>query len=226
MFLQELIQVAAVLVVEHNADGLILEAGAEQLHHVRIVQLTDVLGFFAELILNGQRCARTQCRDGNQTQSVMEKNMMINDRLINERSCHLRESFRLAQMQLAEHATAQLLDDDQLVARKFFQLYFVVHEERVKVTVRVELMVEWRRGRDAAIAAIQRGRRVGAVAVRVAVIAATLVVVHRVGAHDVTVEIHGAGLAGADLSGRVVLLGAGRRRHLRRLRKNVVQRRR
>lgn len=129
-------------------------------------------------------------------------------------------------MQLAEHATAQLLDDDQLVARKLFQLYFVVHEERVKVTVRVELMVEWRRGRDAAIAAIQRGRRVGAVAVRVAVIAAALVVVHRVGAHDVTVEIHGAGLAGADLSGRVVLLGAGRRRHLRRLRKNVVQRRR
>lgn len=129
-------------------------------------------------------------------------------------------------MQLAEHAAAQLLHDDQFVARKLLQLDLVVHQERVKVAVGVELMVERRRGRDASITAVQRGGRVGAVAVCVAVIAAALVVAHCVRVHDVSVEIHGAGLAAADLSGCVILFGAGRRRHLRRLRENVVQRRR
>lgn len=69
MLLQELIQVAAVLVVEHDADRLVLEAGAEQLHHVGIVELTDVLGLLAEIILDGQRSAGTKCRDGNETRS-------------------------------------------------------------------------------------------------------------------------------------------------------------
>lgn len=56
-------------------------------------------------------------------------------------ACHLRESFCLAQVQFAEHATSKLLHNDQFITWKLFQLNLVVHKECVKVTVRVELMI-------------------------------------------------------------------------------------
>jgi hypothetical protein len=134
---------------------------------------------------------------------------------------HLRESFCLAQVQLAEHAAAEFLHNDQFVARKLLQVHLVVHEQRVKVAVRVEMVVvEWRGRCDAAVASVQRCGGVGAVAVRVAVIAARF---HAV--QVVVVECHAADLlVRADLRGRVVLLlRERRRRDFRRLREDVVE---
>lgn len=140
----------------------------------------------------------------------------------------LRESLCLAQVQLPEHPTPQLLDNDQLVAWKLLQLDLVVQQQRVEVAVRVELVIEWRRRRDAAVAAVQRGRRVRSIAVRVAVIAAVfhaaIVVTQCIRVvHDVSVMVHCSGLAAADLRGRVIFFGTGRGRNLGWLRENVVQ---
>ncbi len=64
-------------------------------------------------------------------------------------------------MQLAEHATAELLNNDQFITWILFEhRRRLVDEERVKFTVRVEMMIEWRGGRNAARASIERRRRV------------------------------------------------------------------
>lgn len=60
VFLQELIQISsAVAVVEHNANGLIVQAGAQQLCHVRVLQSGQVTRLRPEVFLRVLRSTDT-----------------------------------------------------------------------------------------------------------------------------------------------------------------------
>lgn len=56
MFLEELIQVSGVFVVEHDTDRLIVQARANQLHDTRITQTSQVLCLLAKFLLDAIRC--------------------------------------------------------------------------------------------------------------------------------------------------------------------------
>lgn len=82
MFLQELIQVCRVLVVQYNTNGLILQARANQLHDTRITQTSQMFRLLTELLLDAIRCTWPKRRHSNQTRAVCCVWKMKSERLI------------------------------------------------------------------------------------------------------------------------------------------------